>query len=386
MSLDLMAREIANKGNNVNIITLDSNDNNLYKNREYTVVERYRKKNLPYDIDCIKAIGEIFNKYNEKTDIFHIFNPYLASFAGYQKNKMDVDTPIIGRFNTLWTVCSRGQPLNNKCYKKCDFGKRMAHSPHSTTKKIINIPQYLYMGTKNIKWLNNLDRIFALSPVVKDILIHMGVKSEHISVIPNFADPNLSKASNYCSFSPTNKKYLTILYVGRLIQNKRVDVLIKSVKKCVQEDIKLIIVGDGEKKTELANTAKNMGIEDKVSFEGYVDNKKLTKYYTNADLFVHPHPGPYCFGRTIIESLQHKLPVIVADSGDAKDIIPQAVCTFEKNNPKSLATVIDKLAEDNRKLKELSENAIQAVEKFYPENVVSDIIYEYDDLISSNTN
>ena len=74
-----------------------------------------------------------------------------------------------------------------------------------------------------------------------------------------------------------------ILYVGRLIKSKRVDLLLRYFSKCQYGDWKLLIVGDGDEVEVLKEIAETLGISKAVSFEGKQSN--VDYYYNRSSIF-----------------------------------------------------------------------------------------------------
>lgn len=81
-----------------------------------------------------------------------------------------------------------------------------------------------------------------------------------------------------------------ILYTGRLIPSKGVDYLIRAFAVVNKKHPKsrLVIIGQGHIKGDLEKLARELGVEKKVDFEGYVKDGDLRKYYTRCDVFVLP--------------------------------------------------------------------------------------------------
>lgn len=81
----------------------------------------------------------------------------------------------------------------------------------------------------------------------------------------------------------------SLLFVGRISENKRVDNLIKCVAFLQKKnpDVKLYVVGgDWGKQKELSALAKSLGAEKNILFEGEKHGKALLEYYKKAGLFV----------------------------------------------------------------------------------------------------
>jgi glycosyltransferase involved in cell wall biosynthesis len=102
-----------------------------------------------------------------------------------------------------------------------------------------------------------------------------------------------------------------LLYVGRLYSSKRVDLLIKAMKK-LSEDMVLIVVGSGEEKDLLEKLATFLQVDKRVIFAGDVSDEDLPKYYAVSSAFVTAslHEG-FCV--PIAESFASGRPVIVPD-------------------------------------------------------------------------
>ena len=75
-----------------------------------------------------------------------------------------------------------------------------------------------------------------------------------------------------------------IIAIGRLNKQKGFDVLINAYSKIENNDVNLIILGEGEERNNLQDIISNLGLENKVYLPGFVDNP----YYLlkKADLFV----------------------------------------------------------------------------------------------------
>jgi len=81
-----------------------------------------------------------------------------------------------------------------------------------------------------------------------------------------------------------------ILNVNRLVIMKRVDLLIKAFKQISEEfnDLVLIIGGTGPEEKNLKALAKELNMQDRVKFVGYIKEEELLDYYISCDVFVHP--------------------------------------------------------------------------------------------------
>lgn len=115
-----------------------------------------------------------------------------------------------------------------------------------------------------------------------------------------------------------------VLFVGRLDNNhryKRLDLLINSitlVKKEIQ-NVRLMIVGDGNNISEYRSLVHSLDIQNDVSFHTDVSDDELPCWYLTADVFVLPSPSDQeGFGIVLLEAMSTGIPVITSDkSGGA---------------------------------------------------------------------
>lgn len=131
-----------------------------------------------------------------------------------------------------------------------------------------------------------------------------------------------------------------ILYVGRLTENKKVSVLIKSLPELLRRDgdIRLVLVGAGADESLYRELAKELGIEDRVEFAGWISNANdLRSLYGTA--FAAASPG--FLGLGVTQSLGFGVPMVISrDEPHSPEVELTGwggVRWFETDNPASLA-------------------------------------------------
>jgi glycosyltransferase involved in cell wall biosynthesis len=224
---------------------------------------------------------------------------------------------------------------------------------------------------------NYLDRVFALSPSIKKIYSHNGIKSNLIDIIPNFYDPKFSCDKN--KNIDLLESEFTLLYVGRLREEKGVDILIDAITSINGQNIVVNIVGDGPQQEELVRRMKRNGISNSIKFHGEVDHSILPLFYRQSDLFIHPGRWPEPFGRTILEALQHECPPIVSDIGAPPWIIAEAGRTFERESAADLAKKIVSCSSESE-LSQLKQNCQSRLDEFTPGSIITRIESTYEEL------
>ena len=107
----------------------------------------------------------------------------------------------------------------------------------------------------------------------------------------------------------------TILYVGRLIKEKRLDMLIGACSR-LGDTCDLVIAGDGPDRGDLEQLANSEF--PRAKFIGHVTGDELTRAFGASDLFVMPGLG----GLAVQEAMAHGKPVIVAEAdGTQLDLV-----------------------------------------------------------------
>ena len=149
------------------------------------------------------------------------------------------------------------------------------------------------------------DAVITPSIALAKLLRRHRVKSQVIDVSNGIDFDNFVKKTDY------SIKY-RILNVGRLgLEGKNVDVVIRAFALAAEKEPRLIldIIGDGPAREELKKIAKELKVEEKVNFLGFVDNKVLKKEYCKSDAFITASTME-TQGLVILEAMVAGLPVI----------------------------------------------------------------------------
>ncbi len=245
------------------------------------------------------------------------------------------------------------------------------------------------------------DRIIAECPQDKEDLVQLyNADPEKITMIPCGFNPHeffpIDKliARNVIHADPDEK---IILQLGRMVPRKGVDDAVKGLAALVHNHgikARLIIVGGESDDADPAVTpeigrlmklAKDLSIEEYVTFAGRKSRDQLKYYYSAADVFV-TMPWYEPFGITPLESMACGTPVVGARVGGIKYTVRDGKTGYlvESKDTNELA---DKIAEiiNNRKLAIFfKENAINRVNTLFTwTKVANSVSTVYEDLMSS---
>lgn len=141
-----------------------------------------------------------------------------------------------------------------------------------------------------------------------------------------------------------------MVYVGRLNQEKMVDHLIKMMALLKGKiNAHLSLIGDGNQRENLENLARELKVEDSVSFLGYVSNGDLPEHFAKADAFASPLTG--CSFR---EAALCGLPILAYDM-DWIQTLPnkeKAFALVAEGDYAAMAAAAERLARDENLYRE----------------------------------
>lgn len=204
--------------------------------------------------------------------------------------------------------------------------------------------------------IRNSDIVVAVSKYLKDELISLGGDEKKIRVVYGGVESRQAPAV-------LRHRGRTLLYVGSLIRQKGLDILIDAVRILSRDEkeLELIVVGDGPERQKLEKIKKTHGL-DNIRFEGFQEN--LEPYFQKADVFILPSRQEG-FGLVLLEAMSHGLPVIASGVGGIPEIVENNKngFLFNRDNPEDLAEKIKYLL-DSGNYGELSQFAIATAKRF----------------------
>jgi glycosyltransferase involved in cell wall biosynthesis len=166
---------------------------------------------------------------------------------------------------------------------------------------------------------------------------------------------------------------------GWLIQSKRFDVFLKTAQKITRQipDARFYICGGGPEENNLKNLARELGIADKVHFQGWVQD--MTPYYRAWDMVLF-NSDFEALGCTPLEAASHGgLCVASCQYGGLSEFIKngQTGFLFDRHEPDKLAEAIIKLALDPALALEIRQRAIRRLEQEFSNESALKFYEEY---------
>ena len=167
---------------------------------------------------------------------------------------------------------------------------------------------------------------------------------------------------NYKNQMTNTKKVIT---VSRLVKKNGVADLIKAMK-FLDDDVNLLIAGDGELKNKLVRLVDKLGLVDRVRFLGNVSHDELPRYLWASDVFCRPSLSEG-LGNVFLEAMAAGLPIIGTKVGGIPDFLvdDETGLFCEVGNPKNIAANIKRILTDIDLRQKLIENGKKLVEEKY---------------------
>ena len=179
-----------------------------------------------------------------------------------------------------------------------------------------------------------------------------------------------------------NKQTLDLLWVGRFIFTKQLELAIRSVAQCNNDNIRLHIVGGTlEEEANYKNLTKSLGIETQCVWYEKVSHERVQKLMQNSDLFFFtsvaegtPH--------VILEAFNNNLPVLCFNTCGQGDSVNSSVgVKIELSNPetsiKEFSKILNELENNRDILHGMAQNCKTRQEELSWDRKIHDMIELY---------
>ena len=182
-----------------------------------------------------------------------------------------------------------------------------------------------------------------------------------IAVIPNGIDPSRFCPAGQRTLSPP----VRILSVGRLIERKKIDLLIEAtaLAKRAGIDIRFNIAGDGNLMDKLRQAADKLKVSQSVNFLGRVPAEEMPKLYRDNDIFVmsSQHEG---MSNAMLEAMASGLPIITTHCEGVEELVSDNGIVVEQADAAVIAEAIANLVGDRENYERMCVAARKRAENF----------------------
>jgi glycosyltransferase involved in cell wall biosynthesis len=218
------------------------------------------------------------------------------------------------------------------------------------------------------------DLIVSVSKLTSGLLVNdLGADSRRVVHVPNGVDLSMFETG------PRAKETGTVLYAGRLVPSKRVDLIIKALPTVREAypDVNLQIIGDGPELPSLKRLADKLGLAGNVLFSGTLPTyQEVADRMMASALFVMPSIREG-FGMVVLEAMAASTPVIIVRSkmNAALELVDHGSTglVVEPENPDAIAEAMVRLLSDHKLYQRLATNGRSLAEKLTWDHTASTI-------------
>jgi glycosyltransferase involved in cell wall biosynthesis len=252
-----------------------------------------------------KRIGEITSQSD--VDIFH---SQSIACHGALNVIQDSDVELI--------TTSHGTPITDALSYSRTAGFKS--SP-------IVMGKTLYYFKHHRKVYRSSNNVIAVSAQLGDHIIKWRLaKEDQVTTIPNGIDLQKFKPgldANPIRESLGLKEEKVLLFLGRVRQEKGVDLAIKSLPYLSKKvgSTALVIVGDGDFSDEVIPLAKSLGMENQVHYVGKIEEEQVPIFHNLADVFLMPSTRWEALPLSLLEAIASGSVVVASNVGGIPSVI-----------------------------------------------------------------
>ncbi len=354
--------ELERRGHNVYVFT--SGKPGQRRMRGVTVYPSMAFKPYPQYSVALFPFTSASKLKERRIDIIHAQTPFVMGFAGLMAARFG-KYPIVSTFHTM---------VNNKSVIDQYYPRNKGLKDF--TKK------YVWMYTKFFYIKSNMT--IAPSESIRRYLAKHGINNT--AVVPNSVDvKRFSEKVQGASMRKrmgARKNDKVVLYLGRISREKRLDVMLKACKMLAKKDknIRFVFGGRGPAESLYKSMAERLGVQDRVSFLGFVKDEDLPKVYAASDAFCMPSTFE-TQGIVCLEAMATGKPVVGADYLALKELIKNGR-NGERFSPGDHAGCADRLEKVLNNPEAYRRNAINTAREFSIEKTTDKLLETYNFVLS----
>ncbi len=303
-------------------------------------------------------------------DIVHLAGPcFLPLILGLILRK-----PTIVEHHGFQTVCPNGQLFFEPTQMPCP-GHFMARSHYKCLRcnanqgKLYSLGMWLltflrrrlcHWVSVNVVLTNWLDTVLKLP---RTTTIYCGVPDNAGSI--NLQIPG---------------SRLTLAFMGRLVSLKGVHTLLQAAHRLRAGglDFHIKIIGRGPERANLESQVKALGLNDYVTFMGYLNQQELDQALADVAVIVMPSLAGETFGLVAAENMMCGRLMVVSNDGALSEVVGDTRLKFQPGDSEGLAGCLQMVLENPKLMTELRVEARKrALQFFRQERMVEDHLSLY---------
>jgi glycosyltransferase involved in cell wall biosynthesis len=315
--------------------------------------------------------GVTVHRYHGKKAIGKNFWAQKMTFSDFEKDLIDGDFDVIhthsipsDHFNKAFKIAQR---YNKKIFATPHF------SPDDLERTFRTKLTPFYWRLSLIPKLKRINKIIAVSPSEKNSFVKLtGIDKNQIDVYPNAINIEEIESADSQTIRKLKSHYKNkklILFVGRIIKTKGIDILIEAVAKLKNKDgFHLLIIGpitDDHYYHQLQDQITQLNVKNMVTID-QLNRKDVIAAFHACDIFVLPTRGEV-FGIVLAEAMAAGKVVIGTKVGGIPDLIKdkQNGFLFTLEDSVDLAKKIEYVIQNPKLIQKIGDNAKNDIYKHY---------------------
>lgn len=229
--------------------------------------------------------------------------------------------------------------------------------------------------------LRSVDYALAGTDDAAGVLRAKGYRGK-LAVIPQFG----TSTQLFRPTESTSARPFTIGFIGRLVPEKGVEILLRAAAQLAGE-WHLRIIGGGSKSAALGRLADELGIGEHVTFLGQLPSPELPSQYHQLDVLTLPSVtrGNWKeqFGRVLVEAMASGVPVIGSDSGAIPGVVGDAGLIVPEGDIHALAHALGQMRDQPDLREELGEKGrARFLTRFTDEGIAAATVAVYREMLA----
>lgn len=240
-------------------------------------------------------------------DVLHVHDRGLP-----RDNSFPPDVPVVRSFHNYGFACSAGTK-----YFRDGVVCARAHGPGCFIAAVVKgcphrfdprpfLANYSHVSP-SLRNLRTTRGVIVHSEFVRSVAIANGFSADRCHLVPFFVERP--------AVPPARASTATVVFVGRIVPDKGLDVLLRALALVTDDWERLLVAGDGWSRQECERLAHRLGLSERVRFLGEVDGDELREVLLEARVVAVPSRWPEPFGIVGLEAMAQSRPVVASDIG-----------------------------------------------------------------------
>jgi glycosyltransferase involved in cell wall biosynthesis len=215
------------------------------------------------------------------------------------------------------------------------------------------------------------DHVIATNQSYRQVALERGrVPADRVTVVRNGTEPNRVRLT--APDPVLREKAGTILaYVGVMGYQDGIDYLLRALKHLAEDqrrtDFYCILIGAGDARDGLIALSRELDLEDRVWFTGFIPDEEMIRCLSSADIFVDPDPSnPFNDRSTMIKMMEYMAlgkPIVAFDLPEHRATARESALYARANDERDFAQCIAELMDDPQRRQRMGRLGCERIER-----------------------